>query len=157
LPTLLVVWNIIDIAVHVAIDLAEPWRIAGNIVGIVAALIVLFGVAKPYAWQILSGAAVVVVVLNVVHSILHGWLTPSFTFIEVSLILLLLWAQNLYREANAEGENPVYLRWWAALGATLLGIAIVALVGEQAELGIAPCRQGDQVDPIQSLAGCTQS
>jgi hypothetical protein len=144
LPTLIILWNIIDVAVHVTINLAEPWRIAGNTVGIVAALIVFFGVTKPYAWQILSCAAIVVVVLNVIHSVTHGWLAPSFVFIGVSLILLLIWAQDLYRKANVEGddaENPVYLRWWAAIGATLVGIAIVALVGPQAELEIGPLAQ----------------
>jgi len=141
LPVLIILWNVIDIAVHVGLNMAEPWRIAGNIVGIVAALIVLFGVVKPYAWQILSGTAVVVVVLNAIHSMLHGWLTPSFIFIGVSLILLLFLAQNLYRDANAEGENPVYLNWWAAIGATLIGIALVALVGPQAELEIGPLTQ----------------
>jgi hypothetical protein len=144
LPTLLIIWNLIDIAVHFAFNLAEPWRIAGNIVGIVAALIVLLGVAKPYARQILSGAAIVVVVLNVIHSMLHGWLIPSFIFIGVSLILLLLWAQDQYRKANVErgdAQNPIYLRWWAAIGATLVGITIVALVGPQAELEIGPLTQ----------------
>ena len=47
LPALLIIWNLLDIAVHVALDMAEPWRIAGNVVGIVAALVVVFGVAKP--------------------------------------------------------------------------------------------------------------
>lgn len=140
-PTLLILWNIIDIAVHVALDLAEPWRIAGNIVGIIAALVVVFGVAKPYAWQILSGTAVAVVVVNVIHSILHGWFTASFIFIGVSLILLLLWAQKLYRETNAGGVNPAYLRWWAAIGATAVGILFIALVGEQGTLPIAPLNQ----------------
>jgi hypothetical protein len=46
LPTLIILWNVIDIAVHVGLNMAEPWRIAGNIVGIVAALIVFFGMAK---------------------------------------------------------------------------------------------------------------
>ncbi|MEO1443825.1 MAG: hypothetical protein AAFV33_25720, partial [Chloroflexota bacterium] len=132
LATLLIIWNIIDIAVHVAIDLAEPWRIAGNIVGIAAALIVLSGVAKPFAPQILGGTAVVVVLLNAVHSVLHDWLAPSFIFIGVSLILQLLWAQNLYRQHNT--EHPFYTRWWVALGATVVGIVIIALVGEQGEL-----------------------
>ena len=142
--TLLIVWNIIDIAVHVVINLVEPWRVAGNIVGIIAALIVLFGIARPYAPHVLGGAAVLVVVVNVIHSMLHGWLAPSFIFIGVSLILLLLWAQNIYRKATAESdnaENPIYLRWWAALGTTLLGIVLVALVGEQGELEIGPLTQ----------------
>jgi hypothetical protein len=138
LPTLIILWNLLDIIVHVGLNMAEPWRIAGNIVGIAAALIVLFGIAKPYTWHILSGAAVLVVVLNVIHSILDGWFAASFIFIGGSLILLLLWAQNLYRETNVEGENPVYLQWWAAIGATLVGIAIIALVGPQAELEFGP-------------------
>lgn len=121
--------------------MAEPWRIAGNIVGIFAALVVLFGVAKLYAWLVLGGTAVAVVVLNVIHAMLHGWLAPSFIFIGISPILLLLWAQKLYREANVDGENPVYLRWWAALDATLLGIVLVALAGSQAELELGPRSQ----------------
>jgi len=97
LPTLIIFWNIIDIVVHVGLNMAEPWRIAGNIIGIVAALIVFFGMAKSHAWQILSGTAVIVVVLNVIHSILHGWLTASFVFIGISLILLLLggWGEGV--------------------------------------------------------------
>ena len=141
LPTLIIFWNIIDIVVHVGLNMAEPWRIAGNIVGIVAALIVFFGMAKPYAWQILSGTAIIVVVLNVIHSIQHGWLTASFVFIGVSLILLLLGAQNLHREANAGGGNPAYLRWWAAIGATAVGILLITLVGVQGTLPIAPLNQ----------------
>ena len=35
-PTLIIVWNLIDIAVHVATNLVEPLRIAGNLVGIAA-------------------------------------------------------------------------------------------------------------------------
>lgn len=138
---MLSLWNILDIVVHVAIDLAEPWRIAGNIVGIVAALLVAFGVAKRYTPHVLGGAALLVVVLNMIHSMLHGWLAPSFIFIGVSLILLLLWARNLYREANIDGDNPVYLRWWAAISATAVGIGVIALVGPQAELELGPRSQ----------------
>lgn len=91
-PTLLIVWNLIDIAVHVATNLIEPLRVAGNIVGLVAALLVAFGVAKRYTPHILGGAAILVIVFNAIHSVLSGWLAPSFLFIGVSLLLLLLWA-----------------------------------------------------------------
>jgi hypothetical protein len=140
-PILIILWNIIDIAVHVGLNMAEPLRIAGNIFGIAAALIVWLGLAKPFAPQILWGAAVVVIVLNVIHSVLHGWIAASFIFIGVSLILLLLWAKKLYRGVIPERENPVYLKWWAAIGATLVGITIIALVGPQAELEIGPLSQ----------------
>lgn len=141
LPILIILWNIFDIAVHIAVDMVEPLRVSGNIVGIVAALIVWLRLTKPYTPHILGGAAIVVVVLNVIHSVAHGWIVPSFVFIGVSLILLLLWAQKLYRETNPEGKNPVYLRWWTAIIATLVGIAIIALVGPQAELEIGPLAQ----------------
>jgi len=55
LPTLLIVWNLIDIIVHVGLNMAETWPIAGNIVGIATALIVLLGFAKPFALHILGG------------------------------------------------------------------------------------------------------
>ncbi len=144
LPTLLIVWNLIDIIVHVGLNLAEPWRITGNIVGIAAALIMWFGFAKSYAVHVLGGAAIVVVVVNVIHSIAHGWLVPSFVFIGVSLLLLLFWAQDIIRKENTESdivESPVYLTWWVALGITLVSIALVSLVGEQAELETGPLAQ----------------
>lgn len=142
-PILIVLWNIIDIMVHVAIGMAEPYRIAGNVGGIAVALIVWFGFAKPYAPYILGGAAVLVVVLNVIHSVLHGWLIPSFIFIGVCLILLLLWAQKQCREANEEENSPnqFYLKWWAAIAAMLVGIAIIALAGPKTDLAIGPLAQ----------------
>lgn len=138
LPTLLILWNIFDVVVHVVIDMVEPWRVAGNVVGVVASLIVLLGVARAYAPQLLVGGAIVVVALNAIHSVLHGWVAPSFVFIGVSLFLLLRWAQGIFRKSastNDAADAPVYLRWWMALGATLVGIAGIALVGEQRELG----------------------
>lgn len=149
-PTILILWNIIDIVVHVGLNMAEPWRIAGNIFGIVAALVVAFGVAKRYGWQILSGTAVVVIVLNMVHSFLHDWLAASFVFIGIALILLLLWAQSLARAANGGEESSVYLRWWVALGATAVGILLITLVGEQGTLPIAPLNQLHNGELVQA-------
>jgi hypothetical protein len=100
LPALFILWNIIDIAVHVALNMAEPLRITGNIVGIAAALVVWFGLAKPFAPHILGGAAIVVVVLNGIHSAGHGYfaaehayIVPTLVFIGIALFLMLRWAQ----------------------------------------------------------------
>src|SRR3990172_4075041 len=93
LPTLLILWNLIDLVLHVAIDMAEPLRITGNLVGIAAALIVLLGIAKPYAPHILGGAAVVFVVVNAIHAAAHGFAIPMLVFIGFALFLLLRWAQ----------------------------------------------------------------
>ncbi|MEO0563058.1 MAG: hypothetical protein AAF125_13200, partial [Chloroflexota bacterium] len=61
LAIVLIVWNLIDGALHLALGMVEPWRLAGNIVGIIVVLIVVLGIAKPYAPQLLSGVAVVVI------------------------------------------------------------------------------------------------
>ena len=66
LPTLIIVWNSIDIAVHVAVDMVEPLRVSGNIIGIAAAIIVWMGLANKYAPHILSGAAVLTIILNTI-------------------------------------------------------------------------------------------
>jgi hypothetical protein len=121
--------------------MAEPLRIAGNIVGIAAALIVWFGLAKPYAPHILGGAAAVVVVLNVFHAAGHGFFIPTLVFIGIALFLLLRWAQVKWSESSAEGEKPgapFYLRWWMALIATLVGIGIVSLSGVLFGAGLVP-------------------
>ena len=141
LPTLLILWNLFDVVVHVVVDMVEPWRVAGNVVGVAAALIVLFGAARAYAPQALVGTAGLVVVLNAIHSVLNGWVAPSFVFIGVSLVLLLLWAQDIYRKDAPTvdpGEHPIYLRWWAALGAMLVGLAVIGLVGEREDFEIGP-------------------
>ncbi len=132
LPALIIVWNIFDIAVHVAVDMVEPLRVSGNMAGIVAALIVLLGYAKFYAPHILSGAAILIVVLNAVHASEHGFAIPMLVFIGVALFLLLRWAQVKLAEAylvSNSGNAPFYHRWWTALLAALVGTAIVLVSG----------------------------
>lgn len=80
LPILLIAWNMIDIAVHVAVDMAEPLRISGNIVGIAAALIVLLEFAKSYTPHILGGVAVAVVALNAVFAFENDFAIPMLVF-----------------------------------------------------------------------------
>jgi hypothetical protein len=132
LPTFLIAWNIFDIAVHVAVDMVEPLRVTGNIVGIAAALIVLLGVAKAYAPHILGGAAVVVVILNTVFASGNGARIPMLIFIGASIFLLLRWAQVKLAEGSAESEDGggrFYARSWAPAVASIVGVAIVLLSG----------------------------
>jgi hypothetical protein len=129
--------------------MAEPWRIAGNIVGIAAALVVWFGLAKPFAPHILVGAAAVVVVLNVIHAAGHGYFIPTLVFIGVALFLLLRWAQVKALEARTESENGFgrfYYSWWIALLAALVGVGIVMLSGPRVELNpLAQLHNGELV------------
>lgn len=136
LPTLLIVWNILDIAIHIALNMVEPLRITGNIVGIAAALIVLFGLARAYAPYTLGGAAAVVVGVNMLESFQHGFLLPMLVFVGISVFLLLRWAQVKALAVNAEAEDSgsrFYLRLWVALPVTLVGVAIVAFIGQPAD------------------------
>lgn len=137
LPTLLIVWNLIDIAVHIAVDMVEPLRIAGNIAALAAALIVLVGVARVYAHDILVLAAAIVVGLNTLESFQHGYLVPMLIFVGVSVFLLLRWAQVKRTEV---AEAGLLQRWWIGLGAALIGVAIVALVGQPRDLDIGVLR-----------------
>lgn len=141
LPIALIVWNVIDIAVHVAVDMVEPWRVTGNAIGIAAAVVVLTGGARRYAPQVLTGAAGLVMVVNAIHSARNGWVAPSLVFIGVSLALLLIWAQDAVRRTGAgseDGEASVLMRWWMALVATGVGLAVIGLSGDQEALVIGP-------------------
>ena len=91
----------IDIAVHIRADMVEPLRIAGNILGPAAAVIVLLGVGKAYAPHILGLAAIGVVALNAAHVSARGFGTPMLVFVGVSVLLLLRLAQVSLRQANA--------------------------------------------------------
>ncbi|MEM7798303.1 MAG: phospholipase [Chloroflexota bacterium] len=136
LPILIVVWNLIDIAVHVAVNMVESLRVSANIIGIVAAVILFFGVAKAYAPYILAGAAALVVTHNTVHASRHGAAVPMLIFVGVSVFLLLWWAQQELREAHAEDDNtdkgllaPFLNYAWLAPVITLVGVVIVLIPG----------------------------
>jgi len=137
IPTLLIAWNILDIAVHIAVDMVEPLRIAGNIVGIVVAVIVLLGMMKSLAPQILGLAVIIVVVLNVLESIQHGFAIPMLIFIGVSLFLLLRYAQVKLQESNVQNKG-IHLAWWSAIIVAIIGSTVVASVGEQRGISFAP-------------------
>jgi hypothetical protein len=121
-----------DLVLHVTIDMAEPLRIAGNTVGIAAALIVLLGNARAYAPHILAGAAAVVFVVNAIHASQHGFAIPMLVFIGVALFLLIRWAQLTLMEANPESEHAdgrFYHRWWVALLMTLVLVGVTMFGG----------------------------
>ena len=133
LPTLLIVWNILDIVVHVALNLVEPLRIAGNVAALVAAVVVLLGFARAYAPHVLGLAAALVVGFNLWESVLHGFFGPSLIFIGVSLYLLVRWIQAELSKANsAKSDNaatPFHLRSWLAIPITLVLVGVTMLGG----------------------------
>jgi hypothetical protein len=133
LPTLLIVWNILDIVVHVALNLAEPLRIAGNVAALVAAVVVLLGLARASAPHLLGLAAALVVGFNLWQSVLHGFFWPSLIFIGVSLYLLVRWIQAEVAKANAaksrNAATPFHLRSWVAIPITLVLVGVTMFGG----------------------------
>jgi len=125
LPILLIIWNILHIVVHIAVDMVEPLRISGNIVGLVAAVIVLLGLFKPYQPALLGLATAAVIFPNTIESALHGYLVPILIFVGVSVIILILMTQNAIAKANAESDGetrslmttlPTWMRSWSGHG-----------------------------------------
>ncbi len=129
LVTALLVWNLFDVILHVAINMAEPWRIAGNVVGIIAAILVFTKFSKRNLQYVLFGSAVLVLILNAVHVNLHGYLLPSLIFIGVTVFLLL----RLTQVKRQDDSNKSFVtKWWAALVVTLVAIFTLTFVGDQA-------------------------
>lgn len=161
LPILLIVWNIVDAGFHLAIDFIEPVRITGNIIGVVAAIIVLLGLAKSYAPHLLSLSAAVIIIINSTQRPFSGPVEIIvLTFIGVSVFLLLRWAQvkaqAAYVEAGLGSDHtavPIYLRGRGALLVTLVGLAIMYFVGSQIDSPLYAFMSIEQTDttPDSSL------
>ena len=132
LPMLLLAWNIIDAAVHIRGGMAEPLRIAGNIVAIIAAGMALVGCAKAISPRMLALAAIATVALNTAHAAQHGFGPPMLVFVGASVFLLLRWAQVKSGQARAENDDAgdlLALRWWVSLAIAVVGVALVAISG----------------------------
>ncbi|MCP4543486.1 MAG: alpha/beta fold hydrolase [Chloroflexi bacterium] len=164
LPILLVAWNIIDAGLHISIGFVDPVRIAGNIVGVVAAIIVLLGLAKSYAPHALGLGAALIVILNAMQPPISGFLgIVLLTFIGGSVFLLLRSAQLKYAEASIRNDHtdaPIYFRGWVALLVTLVGLAIIYSVGRLIDppqltgaVGPAPCLENVEVEIMKTEAG----
>ncbi len=128
LSILLIAWNLFDAGLHITIDFVELARIAGNIIGVVAAIIVLLGLAKSYTPHLLSLSAVVVVILKSTQPLFAGFIEIiPLTFVGVSVFLLLRLAQV----TSAPVTSSIYFHRWGALMVTLIGVGFSYLAGSQ--------------------------
>ena len=73
IPAVLVGWNAFDALLHIAIDMAEPLRITGNIISVLVAVAILQGAPKKLSFTLLLIAFISTVALNTVHvlSLIH--------------------------------------------------------------------------------------
>ena len=140
LPILIIAWNVIDIGIHYAVHMIEPMRITGNLIGLVAALFALLGVARSFAPLALGIAALAVVAVNASHAMLWGAEAIVAVLIGISLAMLVRLAQirrlvALSPGAKAEDRSrgEWWLNRWVTLPVTGIGLAIIFGVGSQLE------------------------
>lgn len=126
LSILLIVWNIVDIILHVVVGIVEPLRVTGNTLGIAVGIIVLVNIAKRYFQPLLITSALLVLILNGIHSYLYGYGIPMLAFIGVTVFLQLRMAQITKENPS---EKALQYKWWFVLIVSTLGAGIVALVG----------------------------
>ena len=93
IPAVLVGWNMFDALLHIAIDMAEPLRITGNIVAVLVAVAILQGAPRKLSFPLLLISFISTVALNTVHVSENDFAIPMLVFIGLSLYLLLRWAQ----------------------------------------------------------------
>ena len=139
IPAVLVGWNIFDALLHVAIDMAEPLRITGNIIAILVAVAILIGTLKKLSSSLLLAAFISTVALNTVHVSEHDFAIPMLIFIGLSLYLLLRWAQILKIEdlkIREPKKQKYFHKLWFAVVLSIFGVLVVLAVGAMNSLNI---------------------
>ena len=164
IPAVLVGWNIFDALLHVAIDMAEPLRITGNIIAIFVAVAILIGAPKKLSSSLLLAAFISIVALNSVHVSEQDFAIPMLIFIGLSLYLLLRWTQILKIEdlkiREPKKQNYFHKRWFA-VALSIFGVLVVLSVGVmnslnmQDQLFVGAFKEADywSVEPVILSAG----
>ena len=132
IPAVLVGWNTFDALLHIAIDMAEPLRITGNVIAILVAVAILLGAPKKLSFTLLLVAFISTVALNTVHVSEHDFAIPMLIFIVLSLYLLLLWAQILKIkdfEISESNEQKYFHKRLFAVVVSVFGALVVLAVG----------------------------
>ena len=132
IPAVLVGWNIFDALLHVAIGMAEPLRITGNIIAIFVAVAILIGAPKKLSSILLLAASISIVALNTVHVNEHDFAIPMLIFIGLSLYLLLRWAQILKIEdlkIREPKKQKYFHKRWFTVALSIFGVLVVLAVG----------------------------
>ena len=132
IPAVLVGWNIFDALLHVAIGMAEPLRITGNIIAIFVAVAILISAPKKLSSILLLAASISIVALNTVHVNEHDFAIPMLIFIGLSLYLLLRWAQILKIEdlkIREPKKQKYFHKRWFTVALSIFGVLVVLAVG----------------------------
>ena len=139
IPAVLIGWNMFDAILHIAIDMAEPLRIAGNTIAILVAISILLGASKKLSFPLLLVAFISTVALNTFHVSENDFAIPMLVFIGLSLYLLLRLAQISKIEdlkiRESEKQKYFHKRWFAVV-LSLFGVLVVLAVGVMNSLNI---------------------
>ena len=132
IPAVLVGWNTFDALLHIAIDMAEPLRITGNVIAILVAVAILLGAPKKLSFSLLLAAFISTVALNTVHVSENDFAIPMLIFIGLSLYLLLRWAQIFKIEdlkITETKKQKYFHKRWFAVALSIFGVLVVLSVG----------------------------
>ena len=139
IPVVLVGWNMFDAILHIAIDMAEPMRIAGNTIAILVAITILLGAPKKLSFPLLLVAFISTVALNTFHVSENDFAIPMLIFIGLSLYLLLRWAQ-IFKIEDLKIREPKKQKYfhkrWFAVALSIFGVLVVLAVGVMNSLNI---------------------
>ena len=139
IPAVLVGWNMFDALLHIAIDMAEPLRIAGNIIAIFVAVAILLGAPKKLSFTLLLVAFISTVALNTAHVREHDFAIPMLIFIDISLYLLLRWAQ-IFKVEELKIRQPKKQKYfhkrWFAVALSIFGVLVVLAMGVMSSLNM---------------------
>ena len=139
IPAVLVGWNMFDALLHIAIDMAEPLRITGNIIAIFVAVAILLGAPKKLSFTLLLVAFISTVALNTAHVREHDFAIPMLIFIGLSLYLLLRWAQIFKIEdlkIRETKKQKYFHKRWFAVALSIFGVLVVLAMGVMSSLNM---------------------
>ena len=122
----LILWNSLDIFIHVLIGRAEILRISGNLIAILAVSIVLLNLAKKYSSILLSISAFVIFVLNAFHVSIHDFAGPMLVFIGVAIYLMFRSAQLLLPDKK---DGKWYSKWWISIVSSIVLVSLTIVSG----------------------------
>ena len=128
IPAVLVGWNTFDALLHIAIDMAEPLRITGNVIAILVAVAILLGAPKKLSFTLLLIAFISTVALNTVHVSENDFAIPMLIFVGLSLYLLLRWAQIFKIEdlkIRESKKQKYFHKRWFAVAFSIFGVLVV--------------------------------
>ena len=139
IPAVLVGWNTFDALLHIAIDMAEPLRITVNIIAIFVAVAILLGAPKKLSFTLLLVAFISTVALNTAHVREHDFAIPMLIFIDISLYLLLRWAQ-IFKVEELKIRQPKKQKYfhkrWFAVALSIFGVLVVLAMGVMSSLNM---------------------